>query len=113
MKPTRIIRAPYRVESLDVMGRKRHKIMIDTDSGTHEFYALAELIGVHSSTFRTRLHRDGWKSPHVLNPPTDRGKKLSGDPLCNLDQGNDEWRLMGNRPRNYNLYRIDCGRFEK
>jgi len=106
MRPTKILRAPYKVEGTDCMGRSRKKIMIDTDAGTFEPDDLAAAIGVHPSTFRVRIHREGWKSPHALNPPAKRGYKMNGDPLNNSDQGNEEWKALGRRVRNENLAMI-------
>jgi hypothetical protein len=107
MRPTRILRAPYKLAGTDCLGRNRTKVMVDTDAGTFDFYDLAKAIEVSAATLRTRLWRgDGWKSPHALNPPSKRGHKLDGRPLNNSEQGNDEWRSLGKRVRNENLARI-------
>lgn len=106
MTPTRILRAPYKIDGFDRLGRPRHKIMIDTDAGTFETDDLARAIGVHTSTFRVRLNREGWNSPHALNPPAKRGYRVSGAPLDNENQGNAEWKALGKRVRNENLARI-------
>jgi len=101
MKPTKILKEPYYVESIDVIGRRRKKIKIDTDAGSFMFDELADLIGISHDTLRTRLSRD-WKSMNALSP-----SRIN----CSMDiwkkeHGNEEWRQLSDKPRDHNLAMI-------